>query len=237
MADIRYFTIPNIITLLNLLCGSLAVVAAWQMGNMLLAFGFVALGAVFDFLDGFAARLLKRYSAMGIQLDSLADMVTFGFAPGAVLFSVIMKCAGFQADGGLPAPAFVALSVPLFSALRLARFNVDTEQKESFIGLPTPANALLITSLGVLIWERAETVSLWVPVALAVVCSYLLISPVRMFSFKFADFSWKHNALRYCFIAISIAGILLAGIAAIPAIVGLYIVVSTVTWVACKKRQ
>jgi len=247
MTKPRYFTVPNILTLLNLLCGCLAVITALTMGFMTIAFIFVVIGAVFDFTDGLAARLLGRYSPMGIQLDSLADMVTFGLAPGAVLFMVILNRVSDMNFVANLALACLALLVPLFSALRLARFNIDDEQRDNFIGLPTPANALLLTSLGSLMWDHVGIVPLWIPVALAVVCSYLLISPIGMFSLKFHNFSWRDNRLRYIFAAVAVVGLAIffairhdlpgpvPALAAVPAVIGLYIVVSTIAWVAGKK--
>ncbi|GHU98163.1 CDP-diacylglycerol--serine O-phosphatidyltransferase [Bacteroidia bacterium] len=227
---IRYFTLPNIITLGNLLCGCLAIWAAWCAGNMQLAFVLVALGCVFDFMDGLAARLLGQYSPLGVQLDSLADMVTFGVAPAATLSLSIKLC------GGDLLLASAAMIVPLFSALRLARFNIDQEQKVSFRGLPTPANALLITSIGYLIQDSRLSVGPWFPVLLAVVCAWLLICPVEMFSFKFTSLAWRPNAVRYCFAAVAAVGLALMDIAAVPVIIGLYIVVSVVMWILKRWR-
>lgn len=235
---IRLFTIPNCVTLCNLLCGSAAVVASLVHGNLTGAFLFVLLAAVFDFLDGFAARLLDAYSLLGVQLDSLADMVSFGLAPAAILFTLYGQaapaCEGFAAVA--PQAGYLLFLMTAFSALRLAKFNVDDTQHVEFCGLTTTANALFCASTGWLAATGSLALSCEAILATAAVVSWLLISPIRMFSFKFDHFGWRGNELRYGFIAAA-AGLLIAlrG-AAIPLVIILYVAVSTVRWIACRKR-
>lgn len=218
----RYFTIPNILTLGNLFCGCLAVYFAFVAGDLRMVFWLTALSAVFDFLDGFAARLLKSYSPLGKELDSLADMVSFGVVPSAVLFVLYMS-----AGGTLPA-GYSVFIVALFSALRLAKFNIDENQTDEFIGMPTPANTLLISSVGYVYADGSLPVGpVWV-LAAAVILAVLLISPVRMFSLKFKDFSFRNNALRYIFSGLSIIALIIFGIAALPIVMTAYIVVSVI---------
>lgn len=213
MMKIRIFTLPNILTLANLACGSAAVVYALRYDDLRVAFWLVAAAAVLDFLDGFAARLTGQYSEVGKQLDSLCDMVSFGLAPSAVLFSI------YNTVGG-PAPwGWVVFAVALFSALRLAKFNVDDSQSDSFTGLPTPACALLVTSAGWLFAGGAFTVTPECIVAVAILLSYLLICPLRMMALKFRNFSFRGNAMRYCFLVISAAGLAVFHITAIPFII------------------
>lgn len=225
---VRYFTIPNIITLTNLAFGTAAVALAASGEHCLRgAFWCIAAAAVADFFDGFAARLLKQYSPLGVQLDSLADMVSFGLAP-----TMIMAAAYRAAEPAFDftpawAGALVVL-IALFSALRLARFNIDDEQHAEFIGLPTPACALLCASIGCL----ADTGRLVLPreavVVTAVVAAVLLILPVRMFSLKFSGFGWRANALRYTFLALSAAAIVLLRAYSMTVIIVMYIAISAV---------
>ncbi len=219
---IRLFTIPNLLTLANLACGSAAAVYALRYDDMTMAFWLVAAAAVFDFLDGFAARLTGQYSEVGKQLDSLCDMVSFGVVPAAVLFSI------YNSVGG-PAPwGWIVFVVALFSALRLAKFNVDDSQSDSFTGLPTPACALLVTSAGWLFAGGAFTIAPEYVIAAAIVLSCLLICPLRMFALKFHGFSFGGNEVRYCFLALSAIGLAVFHIAALPFIIAVYILVSLV---------
>ncbi len=220
---IRLFTIPNLITLGNMLCGCAALVAILTRGDLVAAFWLVAAAAVLDFLDGFTARLLKAYSPVGVQLDSLSDMVSFGAVPAAALFAMYNGTAG---DSSIVPESYALFALALFSGLRLAKFNIDTEQKEEFIGLPTPACAILVMSIG---WMAAkgylELPPLIILIGTGVLC-WLLISPVRMFSLKFRDFSWRGNKLRYTFLILSAAALVVLGITAIPLIITAYIVFS-----------
>jgi len=195
---IKLFTIPNLLTLSNLFCGSVAVVSALVWGDLKLAFGLMVLAAVFDFFDGFAARLLNQSSPIGLQLDSLADDISFGLAPAAIMYSLYQWMPGIWLPEGYP--GLVVFVFTACAALRLAKFNIDDTQRTEFCGLPSPAAAMLCGSLGLLF----ETSGLELPreaiSAIAVVVGLLMISNVRMFALKFHGFGWKGNELRYGFI-------------------------------------
>lgn len=236
---IKLFTIPNCITLCNLLCGVGSIISALVYNDLQLAFAFIVASAVFDFCDGFAARLLKQYSAVGVQLDSLADMVSFGVAP-AIAMAVL--CGQMPSAFGLnelwsEVLCYVPLVVALLSALRLAKFNIDETQKEEFEGLPTPASAILLLSLAALCERYELTVQMEWLVLISVIVAMLLISPVRMFSLKFHEWGLgsTDNKIRYGFLLTACLAINLIRLYAIPAIIVLYIAISTVRWVA-KKR-
>ena len=213
--------IPNFITSLNIISGLVAIVFAID-GCLVWAGIFICIAAVFDFLDGFAARLLKAYSEMGKQLDSLADLVSFGVAPGAILFT-LLKFSMF----GINQPVyeisatwcewlilFSAFLVPVFGAIRLARFNVSTEENAFFSGLPIPANGIFWVSLG-LIFETSGNQPLFEiifsPKALlffSVFFSAMMVSNLPMFSFKFKTMGLKDNWFRYLFLILSLGLIL-----------------------------
>lgn len=227
---IRLFTIPNQLTLGNLMCGSCAVLLLQEKGP-LTAFWLVVAAAVFDFLDGFSARLLKMPSAIGIQLDSLADMVSFGFLPAIVMlytYSHTTTTWFGWSDGMIAAGYFIPLIITAFSALRLAKFNVDDTQHTEFCGLPTPANALFCTSLAAIISSENLMPAKEVVVLTSIVCAVLLIAPVRMFSLKFHGFGWSGNEIRYLFLLLAVATIILLGKYSVPAIIVMYIVISLV---------
>ena len=231
---IKFFTIPNLLTLSNLLCGSVAAVAALVWGNLTLAFGLMILAAVFDFFDGFVARLLNQSSPIGLQLDSLADDITFGFLPAAVMYVLYQRMPGvWLPEGNIGLFVFVFTA---FAALRLAKFNIDDTQRTEFCGLPSPAAAMLCGSLGLLF----ETDGLELPreaiPAIAVVVGLLMISNVRMFALKFHGFGWKGNELRYGFIAAAVVAVVLLRTYAVPAIIVLYILVSLVRGLACRSK-
>jgi CDP-diacylglycerol---serine O-phosphatidyltransferase len=185
--------IPNLITCLNLFSGSLAVYYAFQ-ANYEAVLLLVLLAAVFDFLDGFAARLLKAYSPMGKELDSLADVISFGMAPGTVAFSLLKASI-------LPEwLAFAAFIIPVFSALRLAKFNIDERQTSSFIGMPTPANAIFWVGLGYS-HDKSFPLNEWIILGLIIVFSLLLVVELPMFSLKIKNFKNKQNILQGIFLA------------------------------------
>ena len=234
---IKLFTIPNCITLLNMLCGIGSIVSALVYNDLQMAFAFIIASAVADFFDGFAARLLHQYSALGVQLDSLADMVSFGVAP-AIAMSVL--CGAMPSAFGLSEQwsevvCYIPLVVAALSALRLAKFNIDETQKEEFEGLPTPGAAILLGSLAMLCERYNLIVELEWLALISVLVAIMLISPVRMFSFKFKSWRWGENKLRYSFLLACIVAICLLRLYAIPAIIVLYIGVSTVRWVAQKR--
>ncbi|GHT67614.1 CDP-diacylglycerol--serine O-phosphatidyltransferase [Bacteroidia bacterium] len=229
----KLFTVPNIITSLNALFGCLSVTFA-ATGRLDIAFLCIIIAAVCDFFDGFAARLLHSYSAIGKELDSLADMISFGVAPAFMLFMVIkdmsstLSCS-LQSDCGF---AYIIWALPflltVFSALRLAKFNVDERQTASFIGLPTPANALFFSTLA-LLYDTQQlpiTLNIWWILALVVLFSYLLISEIPMFSLKIKDFSIKKYSIQIIFLVIAIILLTLWKIKTIPLIILWYIVLS-----------
>jgi len=213
--------IPNFITCLNLFSGSIAVYFAFQ-GNFTAVFGLVLLAALFDFLDGFAARALKAYSPMGKELDSLADMVSFGLAPGVVVFTLLSQSA-------LPSwLAFAGFIIPVFSALRLAKFNIDERQTSSFIGMPTPANAIFWIGIGYSFSEIMIANS-WAILVLIILMSGLLVAEIPMFSLKFKSIGWKANQLQYIFLVVCVILLVLLQLSAFAPIIGWYILLSVGT--------
>lgn len=229
---IRLFTIPNMLTLGNLLCGASAAITLLVHSDFELAFWLVVASAVFDFFDGFAARLLHSSSAIGVQLDSLADMVSFGLVPALAMYTLYGEAPQLMA---MSEPAaewvrFLTLIIVAFSALRLAKFNIDDSQSTEFCGLPTPANGLFCLSLAMLASAGDVTISREVIVVVAVAMAYLLISPVRMFALKFKGFGWSGNELRYSFLAVCAVLVITLTRYAVPAIILLYIIISAVRW-------
>lgn len=236
---IKLFTIPNCVTLCNLLCGIASIISALVYNDLQLAFAFVVASALFDFCDGFVARLLKQYSEVGVQLDSLADMVSFGVAP-AIAMSVLcgqMPSAFGLNDGWSEALCYVPLVVALLSALRLAKFNIDTTQKEEFEGLPTPASAILLLSVAALCERYELIIELEWLALISVLVATMLISPIRMFSLKFHEWGLgsSDNKIRYAFLLTSCLMICLLRLYAIPLIIVLYIVISAVRWIFNKR--
>lgn len=219
---IKLFTIPNLLTLCNLLSGCGAVLCALNRGDMSLAFWLIVLAAVFDFLDGFVARLLHSSSPIGKELDSLADVISFGLAPTSVLFCMYAGVGGNEWYG------YLVFVLAAFSALRLAKFNIDENQTTQFIGLPTPAAALFVASAGYLFEAGLYTVRPVYVVGIAVVLSYFLVCSTPMFALKFKHYGIRGNELRYGFLLVCAAGLVFWQIAAVPFIIMLYILVSVV---------
>ena len=228
--------LPNILTSFNLMLGSAAIVHVVQ-DRFVLAALLIAMAAVFDFFDGFVARLLKVNSEMGKQLDSLADVVSFGVAPAIFLFMAIRNNAepgifeGFQ-----HILAYAALLIAAFSGYRLAKFNLDMRQTSSFIGLPTPANAIFIISL-VLIATRAIppgsnlifaiSSNIWFQLAIIPLSCWLLVSEVHLFALKFSNGAgFAANRLKYIFLGMSLLIVLFLGWAGLPSVILLYIILS-----------
>jgi CDP-diacylglycerol--serine O-phosphatidyltransferase len=233
--------IPNIITLLNLFCGCIAVIFAVE-NNLFLAAVFVVLGIVFDFFDGFAARLLNVKSELGLQLDSLADMITSGLVPGIVMFKMLEKTSAefptnvelLTEEAGYSFLPLIGLFVTLASCYRLAKFNIDTRQTDSFIGLPTPANTLLILSLPLIlmtndvVWVNDLILNEWFLIAVTLVSCYLLNAELPLFSLKMKSYGFKENATTYLFLIACIVLISLLHYIAFPLIILLYILLSVV---------
>lgn len=223
--------IPNTITCLNLFSGCIAYIMAFE-ANYKLAFLFIVTGAVFDFLDGLAARALKAYSSIGKELDSLADDITFGLAPALMVYTYLSHSVlpGFLAGGEKYIP-YLAFLLAIFSALRLAKFNVDERQTSSFIGLPTPANALFWGALVVGLGGRQEPAPLYTVliIALILLFSWLMNAEIPMFSLKFRNLSWKENKVAYIFLAVSILLLIALRIEGIAAVILWYILLSFLT--------
>ena len=232
--------IPNSITLLNLFSGTLAAYFA-SNNELVYAAYFILLGIFFDFFDGFAARLLKVSSETGKQLDSLADMVTSGVAPGLIMFQLLSDEFSFSNiseeftwNTSVDVIPFIGLLITLAAAYRLAKFNLDERQTTSFIGLPTPASALVILSIPLIMQfnysEAVANVLLnnWFLIVLTVVLAILMNAELPLFSLKFKDFSIKNNIVKYIFILITLLLILTLQFVAIPIIVFLYVVISII---------
>jgi len=234
--------IPNIITLLNLFCGSIAVIFAVE-DNLFMAAVFVMLGIVFDFFDGFAARILDVKSELGLQLDSLADMVTSGVVPGIVIFKLFERTTGafpYALDfsisewnnGTTSFVPLIGLLVILASCYRLANFNIDTRQTDSFIGLPVPANTLFILSLPLILmtndvqWMNELILNKWFLIGLTLFSCYMLNAEIPLFSLKMKTYGFKENAMKYIFLIISVAMLVLLQFVAIPLIIVLYVLLS-----------
>ena len=217
--------IPNTITCCNLISGCIATWFAFQ-GDFSMALLFIVIGAVFDFFDGMVARLLHVSSPIGKELDSLADDITFGFAPSAIVFSYLST---FHIH--IPIIPFLTFVMAAFSALRLAKFNLDERQALGFIGLPTPANALFWGSLIVGLEEKNisfEGMEWCILIGTFISC-YLLIAEIPMFALKFKTWGWKGNEIKYIFILSCIPLLLLLGVTGLAAIIAWYVILSVAT--------
>ena len=223
--------IPNTVTCCNLLSGCVASVMAFQ-ANYEAAILFIILGAIFDFFDGMLARLLNVSGPLGKELDSLADDITFGFAPSAIVFSLFKEVQYPEFMSGIvdyfPYTAFI---IAAFSALRLGKFNIDPRQSSSFIGLPTPANALVWGSLVVgghsfLVSDSFNAAYLFI---LVILMSYLLVAELPMFSLKFKNLSWRDNKISYIFLLVCIPLLAIFRLGGFAAIILWYILWSLLT--------
>ncbi len=261
-----YRNIPNFFTLMNLLSGATAIVLSFEgRANLMIASYFIYIAGVFDFFDGFSARSLKATSLVGKELDSLADMVSFGLAPSMILYQLLktglqIKQFSFSLPAWQIAILFSAFLIAVFSALRLAKFNVDDSQKETFMGLATPASAMLIASIP-LIAEFNPTHLLLFPnfskntffflsvilfgvylvkpivlVPLIVIVSALLVAPLPMFSLKFKNYKFEDNAVKYIFLILSVIAFAALEILSVPIIFVLYISFSVFNNIFNKKE-
>lgn len=236
--------IPNIITSLNLLCGCVAIIFAVS-GDLVSACFFAFAGIFLDFFDGFAARLLQAQSQVGLQLDSLADVVTSGVVPAIVMMQLLSRSLtgtnleinilfrdGLGATSWMMYMPFIGLLIAVASGYRLAKFNVDTRQTTSFIGLPVPANTLLILSLPLIISFQASKqiteviLTPWFLIIITLVSCVLLNAEIPLFGLKFKTWNFKDNAVRYLFLIASILLLVVLKFIAIPIIIFLYILVS-----------
>lgn len=210
------------LTCLNLITGSLGCVAVIE-GRTDLAIYYVILSGIFDFLDGFSARLLNVHSEIGKQLDSLADVVSFGLLPALFMYKLINSADATQLAGYL---SFAGLAVVAFSALRLAKFNIDTNQTDKFIGLPTPANAIMLCSIALL--PQWLTPGSLVLAIIALVSCYLLVSNHTMIALKFKGTSFRGNESRYLLVAVATLLVVIFQLKAIPMIIPVYILISLI---------
>ncbi len=229
--------VPNTITLMNALSGCVSIVFAFT-GNLTLAGLFILIAAVFDFFDGMTARLLKAYSEIGKELDSLADDISFGVAPSAIAFMLVNQKLNTDSlpFADLPLGTMLLCLIPFimaaFSALRLAKFNLDERQTDKFIGVPTPANAMLWASLPFIAKYNADgffahyVITAEVMLPMAVVMSLLLVCELPLISLKFKTWDFGSNKVRYIFIAICAVLIATMQVASIPAILAVYVIVS-----------
>jgi len=236
--------IPNLITLLNMLCGCIAVILAVE-NHLVFAAIFVGLGIFFDFFDGLAARKLGVAGPLGVQLDSLADVITSGVVPGIVMFQLMTQAFGGQTAGNVssweshpvlqlnfPPVALLGLLIALASGYRLAKFNIDTRQTSSFIGLPTPANAILILSLPLIVaYQPSPRIlttifSPWFLITLTVFSSVLLNAELPLFSLKFKSWDFKTNWYRYVFLCFALVSLLMLQFLALPLIILIYVLFS-----------
>ncbi|WP_276805327.1 CDP-diacylglycerol--serine O-phosphatidyltransferase [Prevotella pallens] len=220
--------IPNTITCCNLISGCIAIAYAFS-GKIEISFTWIIIGAVFDFFDGMSARLLKVSSPIGKELDSLADIVTFGVAPSTILFSklgIMSYPSPLESLRGiLP---FIAYIMAAFSALRLAKFNLDERQSLGFIGLPTPANALFWGSLLIGLGKRIDSsplMCIFIIVGIFI-SSWLMVSEIPMFALKFKEWGWKKNQIKYIFLLTCIPLIAIFGITGFAIIVAWYVIIS-----------
>ena len=243
-----FFWVPNTITSLNLLSGSLAVFFAIS-GQLGWAAVFIFAAAVFDFLDGFSARLLKAYSAIGKELDSLADLVSFGLAPSAMVFAMIQQTlfGGIHAIQEIEARPdqwillFSSLVITIAGAFRLAKFNTDDRQSEQFLGMPIPANAIFFASLGLILeLGTNQTVvqiilNKYTLLSAIFICSFLMVSELPMFSLKFKNLNLKKNALRFFFLGTTAILLIVLQLYALPLVIVWYVLLSAIAYLTEKK--
>jgi CDP-diacylglycerol--serine O-phosphatidyltransferase len=230
--------IPNLITLGNLFCGTIATIYAVQ-ADFVFAGLFVILGIVFDFFDGFAARLFKVSGELGKQLDSLADMVTSGVVPGIIMLKLIevntINASNSFFDNSIIGISLVGLVLTLGACYRLAKFNIDTRQSDSFIGLPTPAMSLFVISLP-LIQEYSNIefalnliTNNYFLITITILLTYLMNAQLPLFSLKFKDYSIKNNLIKYVFLIASLLMIVFLQYISIPLIIIVYVVLSVIS--------
>lgn len=221
--------IPNILTCFNLLTGTVAILLALrdqtEIASLLLI-----VAAIFDFLDGFSARLLNAHSVIGPDLDSLADLVSFGVAPAMIILvwseSCFLNLPPYLQTDWIYFLRYIIFLTPVLSAVRLAKFNHDERQKEAFIGLATPANAFFLGFIPYAADELSLLGNYWVVLGLALLFSLLLVANIRMFSLKFNNFKFKDNVVRYIFLFLSLILLILFQLGSFPVIILMYILIS-----------
>ena len=233
--------IPNAITCCNLLSGCISIVLMCN-GYAVAAGAMIFLAAVFDFFDGFAARLLKAYSPLGAQLDSLSDVVSFGVAPSFMMYYYLNQTVGLEIAGFNVLP-FVAFFLAVFAELRLAKFNIDDRQTTSFIGLPTPAMGLFVASLPFtlqnerLAFMASNMSNVYFLVAIVGIFSYLMVSEIPFFSLKVKNLKFKENIHIYILAVFAVAAFVFLGFAAIPFVMLFYILVSIFKDIKSQSRK
>ncbi len=225
--------IPNFITLLNLFCGCIAIVMVADL-KFDMAFYFVALGIFFDFFDGFFARKFNVSGPLGVQLDSLADMVTSGVVPGYVMFQILKQ----YNENGCDYLPYLGFIITLGACYRLANFNIDTRQSDSFIGLPTPANTLFIASLPLVTNSFVHPIiqNTWVLLAITAVSAYIMNDEIPLFSLKIKNFSFQKYKLQIGFLVSSLIMIATLQFLAVPLIILTYVLLSVVNNILAKKE-
>lgn len=238
--------IPNLLTLGNLLSGTIATIFAVE-GDFVSAGLFVVLGIFFDFLDGFVARILKVSGELGKQLDSLADMVTSGVVPGIIMFQLLKNRTeetgdfsnGFNLQDYLP---YLGLLLTLGACYRLAKFNIDTRQSDSFIGLPTPAMSLFVISLPLIVEYSNDSIitdlvqNNYFLIAVTLILTYLMNAELPLFSLKFKDYNLKNNVMKYFFLITSIGLIIILKYISIPLIIVFYVLLSVISNYQIKRK-
>jgi CDP-diacylglycerol--serine O-phosphatidyltransferase len=267
----KMFNVPNLITAGNLLCGIFAIILAFA-GRIDIAPYFIFAAAILDFFDGFAARLLKQHSELGKQLDSLADVISFGLAPGIIMFiTLAMNQPNFNTNPLIPGYAgdfllslnieqtitnpslgkswiLICLLIPVFSMFRLAKFNIDTRQSDSFIGLPTPANTIFFMTFPLVLsseinktgWAHDLIIQLmnpWIMIPMILVMCYLLIAELPLFALKFKTFGWKGNEIRFIFLITCGILIFTLGWWSLAIIILLYLILSIINNITRKKEN
>ncbi len=238
--------IPNLLTSLNLACGALAVFFALN-GHVEWAVWLIFIGAIFDFSDGFAARALKAYSDMGKELDSLADLISFGVAPAAIFSTLVKQLITGDATTPFDTLLFsdkVLVLIPfilvVFSGLRLAKFNVDIRQTESFLGLTTTATGIFTASFAYIIFKQPEMfdwLNVYIIITMVAFFSIMLVSEVPMFSLKFKNFRFNENRERFLLLALALIFIVWLGVGGIAATILYYILYSTAKWIFTHKNK
>jgi len=236
--------IPNLITLLNLICGSIAIFMAFS-GEMILASWFIILAAILDFADAMAARLLHAKSDIGAQLDSLADVISFGLAPSAIMYQLLLQSPNSLSwgAGNMPLLPFAALLLVAGGAYRLAKFNTDPGQEEEFKGLPIPATGLFVAALPLIIYQYMLSEKLtgiiknhYILLAIIIFLSWMMVSTIPMISLKFKNLKWKDNISRFILLGSVPILFIFFRFSAIPMIIFLYIIIS-ITSLSYKTRS
>jgi CDP-diacylglycerol--serine O-phosphatidyltransferase len=229
--------VPNLITLLNLISGSIAIILAFS-GEMILAAWFIILAAIFDFLDGLAARLLHARSDIGAQLDSLADVISFGLAPSVIMYLLLLQSPDLQSwsAGSVILLPFASLLLVAGGAYRLAKFNTDVTQADGFKGLPIPSAGLFVAALPLILYQHNETGELvkfiqnqYTLLAIVIFLSWLMVSNIPMLALKFKNLQWRDNGPQFILLGSALILFLFFRYSAVPMIIFLYIIISIIS--------